>query len=284
MDHGGERAATHLLRVDGLSVAYGVSAGWKTVVDDITLTIDCGEIHALIGESGSGKTQTAWTILGLLPTGGQAMAGTIRFDGVDLMALPDSEFAHIRGKRIGYVPQEPLSNLDPSFTIGDQLVEPMRVMLGLSRQKARDRALELLEHVGIRDPRRVYASYPHEISGGMAQRVLIAAAVSGEPELIIADEPTTALDVTVQAEILELLRNLQQESNLAMLLVTHNFGVVADLADRVSVMRTGSIVETGRVADVFSQPRHPYTRSLFSAVLDGVPARRQFGTTEGEES
>lgn len=278
VDHGGTPAVDPLLVVDQLSVAYGIPGGWKTVVDDISLTVSRGEIHALIGESGSGKTQTSWTVLGLLPAGGRAVAGSIRYAGVDLLTLPEPELDRMRGRRIGYIPQEPLSNLDPSFTIGDQLVEPMRITLGLPRKNAKQRALELLEHVGINNPARVFASYPHEISGGMAQRVLIASAVSCEPELIIADEPTTALDVTVQAEILELLRRLQQESNLAMLLVTHNFGVVADLADRVSVMRAGSVVETGRVEDVFAAPRHPYTRSLFDAVLDGAPARAALDT------
>ena len=183
------------------------------------------------------------------------------------------ELGKLRGRRIGYVPQEPMSNLDPSYTIGHQLVKPLQFTLGLSKQEAKARVLALLARVGIADPERTFAAYPHQISGGMAQRVLIAGAVATEPDLIIADEPTTALDVTVQAEILQLLRDLQRESGMSILIVTHNFGVVADLADRVSVMRAGSIVETGSVADVFADPRHEYTRGLFEALLDDAPAR-----------
>lgn len=271
--HGDTAATDSLLRVDGLSVAYQVDGAWKTVVDDVSLHIAPGEVHALVGESGSGKTQTAWSILGLLPQGGRIKAGTIEFDGTELTTARSRAMQEIRGRRIGYVPQEPLSNLDPSYTIGHQLTEPMRLLLGMNRKTARENALHLLERVGIPDPQRVYSAYPHQISGGMAQRVLIAGAISCKPQLIIADEPTTALDVTVQAEILDLLRTLQREDGVAMLLVTHNFGVVADLADRVSVMRSGSIVETGTVSDVFGGAQHEYTKKLFAALLDDAPAR-----------
>ncbi len=271
--HEGDAPAEPLLEIDGLSVAYRGEAGWSTVVDDVSITVGRGEVHALIGESGSGKTQTAWSVLGLLPEGGRCVAGAIRFDGDDLLTMSPRALEKLRGRRIGYVPQEPMSNLDPSYTIGHQLVTPLRITLGLSRADAKARALALLARVGIADPERTFAAYPHQISGGMAQRVLIAGAVATEPDLIIADEPTTALDVTVQAEILQLLRDLQRETGMSMLIVTHNFGVVADLADRVSVMRAGSIVETGSVADVFSNPRHAYTQGLFDALLDGAPAR-----------
>lgn len=269
-----------LLDVSDLSVAYPVEGGWKTVVDAISLRIRPGEVHALIGESGSGKTQTAWSILGLLPQGGTVVSGSIVFEDTQLAGADAATLAGLRGHRIGYVPQEPLSNLDPSYTVGHQLVEPMRVVLGLPRGEAKARALELLGKVGIPDPARTFRAYPHEISGGMAQRVLIAGAIACEPSLIIADEPTTALDVTVQAEILELLRHAQRETGAAMLLVTHNFGVVADLADRVSVMRTGTIVETGPVLAVFDEPRHPYTRALFGALLDDAPPREDLTTSE----
>jgi len=262
-----------LLEIKDLSIAYRVGDGWKTVVDGTSLTVGQGEVHALIGESGSGKTQTAWSTLGLLPPGGFVVGGSIRFNGKELTELSAKEFDAVRGRDIAYVPQEPLSNLDPSFTIGHQLSEPLRFTRGFTRKQAQERALELLERVGIRDPQRIFSSYPHQISGGMAQRVLIAGAVASQPKLIIADEPTTALDVTVQAEILELLRDLQRETGVSILLVTHNFGVVADLADRVSVMRSGSIVETGSVAQVFAHPAHEYTRGLMSALLDNAPAR-----------
>ncbi|CCH88396.1 dipeptide ABC transporter permease and ATP-binding protein [Modestobacter italicus] len=262
-----------LLDVRGLSVGYDQPDGTvTTVVRDVSLTVRRGEVHGLIGESGSGKTQTAWSILRLLPAGGRIVGGVIEFEGADLASASAKEMTALRGARIAYVPQEPMSNLDPAFTIGHQLTEPLRLKLGISRAEARERALGLLERVGIPDPRRTYAAYPHQISGGMAQRVLIAGAVSCNPDLLIADEPTTALDVTVQAEVLDLLRDLQSEFDMGVLLVTHNFGVVADLCDRVSVMRDGRIVETGPARSLFAGSRHGYTRALFEAVLeDGEP-------------
>ncbi len=270
----GELEAAILLNVSGLVVGYDQPDGTLTqVVNGVSLTVRKGEVHGLIGESGSGKTQTAFAILGLLPEGGRVAAGEIEFEGESLASKSPKERRRLQGRRISYVPQEPMSNLDPSFTIGSQLVEPMRATLGMSAKEAKSRALELLATVGIDDPERTFAAYPHEVSGGMAQRVLIAGAVSCKPDLIIADEPTTALDVTVQAEILDLLRGLQRELDVAVLLVTHNFGVVADLCDRVSVMQSGRIVETGPVGSIFGGPRHKYTKALFDAVLEDGAAR-----------
>lgn len=257
-----------LLHIRDLAVGYEQEDGsTKLVVEDVSLTVHRGEVHGLVGESGSGKTQTAWSILRLLPPGGRIVAGSVAFEGADLAALSEKAVNALRGSNIAYVPQEPMSNLDPSFTVGSQLVEPIRAKLELGRSEAKARALELLARVGIQNPERTFASYPHELSGGMAQRVLIAGAVSCDPDLLIADEPTTALDVTVQADVLDLLRSLQKERNMGMLLVTHNFGVVADICDTVSVMRSGRIVETGPVGDLFANPQHPYTKSLFDAVL-----------------
>ncbi|HEY1618267.1 MAG TPA: dipeptide/oligopeptide/nickel ABC transporter permease/ATP-binding protein [Streptosporangiaceae bacterium] len=274
--HDEPEAATEapLLHIEGLAVGYPQPDGSVTrVVDDVSLNIRRGEVHGLIGESGSGKTQTAWSVLGLLPSGGEILEGSIRFAGEDLSKVPSAKMQELRGGRIAYIPQEPMSNLDPSFTIGSQLTEPMRIKLGVSKAEAKARALKLLGQVGIPSPERTFASYPHELSGGMAQRVLIAGAVSCEPDLVIADEPTTALDVTIQAEILDLLRDLQQELGVTILIVTHNFGVVADLCDQVSVMQKGRIVETGPARSLFANPQHPYTRSLFDAILDESPAR-----------
>ncbi len=263
-----------LLHIEGLAVGYPQADGSVTrVVDNVSLDVRRGEVHGLIGESGSGKTQTAWSILRLLPAGGEILEGSIRLDGEDLATVSSAQMRDIRGGRIAYIPQEPMSNLDPSFTIGSQLTEPMRVKLGVSKTEAKARALKLLGQVGIPNPERTFASYPHELSGGMAQRVLIAGAVSCEPDLVIADEPTTALDVTIQAEILDLLRELQRELGVTILIVTHNFGVVADLCDRVSVMQKGRIVETGPARAIFADPRHPYTRTLFDAILDESLAR-----------
>jgi peptide/nickel transport system permease protein len=269
---GGEREP--LLTITGLSIGHDQPDGTvTTVVHDASLTVGKGEVHGLIGESGSGKTQTAWSVLRLLPDTGRITGGAIVFDGTDLATLPEKAMQRLRGARIAYVPQEPMSNLDPSFTVGSQLTEPMRVRLSLTKPDARERALALLAKVGIPDPARTFRAYPHEISGGMAQRVLIAGAISCEPDLLIADEPTTALDVTVQAEVLDLLRSLREEMGMGILLVTHNFGVVADLCDRVSVMQEGRIVETGPVRTILRDPRHEYTRSLLDAILDESAVR-----------
>ncbi|MFJ6158607.1 dipeptide/oligopeptide/nickel ABC transporter permease/ATP-binding protein [Pseudarthrobacter sp. NPDC092184] len=269
-----------LLEVTDLGVGYDQPDGSTThVVNHVGLTVRRGEVHGLVGESGSGKTQTAFAILRLLPQGGRITGGSIFFEGKDLAHLSEKEMTKIRGKRIAYIPQEPMSNLDAAFTIGSQLMEPMRVCLGISKVEARQRALALLAKVGIPNPERTFNAYPHQISGGMAQRVLIAGAVSCEPDLLIADEPTTALDVTVQAEVLNLLRELQDELNMGVILVTHNFGVVADLCDRVSVMQTGRVVETGPVRAIFNHPQHPYTRQLLDAILEDTAPRGPLVTT-----
>ncbi|MBT2513623.1 dipeptide/oligopeptide/nickel ABC transporter permease/ATP-binding protein [Arthrobacter sp. ISL-30] len=263
-----------VLDVSHLSVGYPTpDGGIKRVVNDVSLTVRRGEVHGLVGESGSGKTQTAWSILRLLPEGGKIVGGSIHFQGKDLATLSEQEMEKLRGRKIAYIPQEPMSNLDPAFTIGSQLVEPMRICLKISAREARERALALLARVGIPNPERTFAAYPHEVSGGMAQRVLIAGAISCNPDLLIADEPTTALDVTVQAEVLDLLRDLQSEFQMAVILVTHNFGVVADLCDRVSVMRLGRIVETGPTRSIFADPRHPYTQELLGAILSEAEPR-----------
>jgi peptide/nickel transport system permease protein len=272
-DPAGDRGES-LLEIEDLFVGYErEDGGVTTVVKGVSLDVRRGEVHGLIGESGSGKTQTAFSVLGLLPEGGRVLAGSIHFGGDQIGGAPESVYRSIRGRRIAYIPQEPMSNLDPSFTIGSQLTEPLRTVLGLGRGEAKERALSLLARVGIPDPARTFGAYPHEISGGMAQRVLIAGAVSCDPELLIADEPTTALDVTVQAEVLDLLRDLQQERQLGVLLVTHNFGVVADLCDRVSVMQQGRIVESGPVEAIFDHPEHPYTRSLLDCILEDAAPR-----------
>nr|WP_309052837.1 dipeptide/oligopeptide/nickel ABC transporter permease/ATP-binding protein [Streptomyces sp.] len=266
--------ASGLLVVEDLTIAYPAPSGELTeVVSGVNLSLEAGETLGLVGESGSGKTQTAFATLGVLPPEATITRGSIRLDGRELLGLAETELRKVRGTSIAYVPQEPMSNLDPSFTVGSQLVEGVRAATTLSRSEARERVLALLQRVGIPDPRRTFDSYPHQISGGMAQRVLIAGAVASRPLLLIADEPTTALDVTVQAEILDLLRDLQKDLNMAVLLVTHNFGVVADSCDRVAVMRQGEIVETGSTEELFSRPSHSYTRMLLDSILDDGAVR-----------
>jgi peptide/nickel transport system permease protein len=273
-DEPNEDTGELLLKVTDLGVGYDQPDGSTThVVNHVGLTVRRGEVHGLVGESGSGKTQTAFSILRLLPQGGRITGGSIFFEGKDLAHLSEKEMTKVRGKRIAYIPQEPMSNLDAAFTIGSQLMEPMRVCLGISKAEARKRALDLLAKVGIPNPERTFNAYPHQISGGMAQRVLIAGAVSCEPDLLIADEPTTALDVTVQAEVLNLMRELHDELHMGVILVTHNFGVVADLCDRVTVMQTGRVVETGPVRAIFNDARHAYTRQLLDAILEDTAPR-----------
>jgi ABC-type dipeptide/oligopeptide/nickel transport system ATPase component/ABC-type dipeptide/oligopeptide/nickel transport system permease subunit len=265
----------HLLSVSHLSVGYPQGDGTlKKVVSDVSFFVDKGEVLGIVGESGSGKSQTAFSILGLLPSNAVIASGHILFEGDDLVSpetgsISQKEMTKFRGKRIAYIPQEPMSNLDPAFTIGYQLVRPMTQILGINKAEAKERALKLLDDVGIRNPERVFKSYPHEVSGGMAQRILIAGAISCEPDLLIADEPTTALDVTVQAEVLDLMRDLQKRLGMGMVLVTHNFGVVADLADRVVVMQYGRVVESGEVREILRNPKEPYTQELLGSMLEG---------------
>lgn len=268
-----------LLVVEGLRVAYPKAGGGATtVVDGVSLTVSRGEVLGLVGESGSGKSQTAFAILGLLPPEAHTDITRMVFEGTDLTTLTGSERNAMRGKRIAYIPQEPMSNLDPSFKIGSQLVEPVRHHLGLSKADAKNRVLDLLDRVGIVDPKKVFNSYPHEVSGGMAQRVLIAGAVSCDPDLLIADEPTTALDVTVQAEVLDLMRSLDDEFDMGMILVTHDFGVVADICDRIAVMQEGKIVEMAPAEKLFADPQHAYTKMLLASTLEDAPPREPVGS------
>lgn len=257
-----------LLEITDLAIAYPHRDGLNEVVKGVTLTLECGKILGLVGESGSGKSQTAFATLGVLPPEAVITRGSIRYNGRELVGLTDAQMRPLRGREIAYIPQEPMSNLDPSFKVGAQLTEGIRKSLGLTRAEAKKHVIGLLARCGIADPERTFASYPHQISGGMAQRVLIAGAVASRPKLLIADEPTTALDVTVQAEILDLLRDLQSELDMAVLLVTHNLGVVADICDRVTVMQQGRTVETGETLQVFREPKDPYTKLLLAAILD----------------
>ncbi len=279
----------HLVKVTNLGVGYPQADGSvKKVVDDVSFHVDRGEILGIVGESGSGKSQTAFSILGLLPDNARIVAGSIQFDGTYTVApgeerVDQARLSGLRGKRISYIPQEPMSNLDPAFTIGYQLVTPMVRVLGISKTEATARALKLLADVGIANPQLTFGAYPHEVSGGMAQRVLIAGAISCEPDLVIADEPTTALDVTVQADVLDLLRELQLRLNIGVILVTHNFGVVADLCDRVAVMQNGRLVEEGSVRDILRHPKEAYTRTLLASMLEGkTPMTPLISTSQKE--
>ncbi|MDJ1114159.1 dipeptide/oligopeptide/nickel ABC transporter permease/ATP-binding protein [Microbacterium dauci] len=273
-----------LLRVHDMRVVYPTGdGGEKVVVSGASLHVDRGEVLGLVGESGSGKSQLSFGILGLLSPEAVTSATSVTLDGQSLLGRSARSLQGLRGTTIAYVPQEPMSNLDPSFTVGSQLIRPMRHNLGISRREAHERAIALLDRVGIPDPARTMKAYPHELSGGMAQRVLIAGAVSCDPELLIADEPTTALDVTVQAGVLRLLRELQRERNMGLILVTHDLGVVADICDRVAVMSAGEIVETRPVAELFAAPEHPYTRKLLSSTLEDAPPRAE-RTTAGRTS
>jgi peptide/nickel transport system permease protein len=258
-------AGAQLLSVQHLSVSFAGQDRRVRVVEDVTFDVAAGEIVGIVGESGSGKSVTTAAITGLLPGTGQIDGGSIWFAGRDLARAGEAELRKVRGQRIAFVAQEPAAGLDPSYRVGAQLEEALRRHLGLSRPAARAQVLELLRDMHFADPAAVARRYPHELSGGMAQRVAIARALAGEPELLIADEPTTALDVTVQAEILELLRELQLTRHMAVLIVTHDWGVVADLCDRVVVMYAGQVVERSDVQPIFDAPLHPYTEALLAS-------------------
>ncbi|WP_454857709.1 ABC transporter ATP-binding protein [Rhizobium binxianense] len=267
-----QETAEPILDISGLRTIFRIRGGEVTAVDGLDLTIAAGETVALVGESGSGKSVTSLSVMRLLTRNVGAIAdGSIRLkrkNGAvcDLVSLDEREMRRIRGDDIGMVFQEPMSSLNPVFTIGDQISEPIRIHRGADRKAAMDAAVALLESVGIPDARRRARQYPHELSGGMRQRATIAMALSCDPTLLIADEPTTALDVTIQAQILELLLKLQRERGMGMLFVTHNLGVVAEIAHRVAVMYAGRIVEEGPVGEVFRNPRHPYTMGLLASM------------------
>ncbi|RII14677.1 Oligopeptide transport ATP-binding protein OppD [Streptomyces sp. YIM 130001] len=291
-----ETSAGAVLTVDGLDVGVGADAG-TTAVRDVSFRLAPGEALALVGESGSGKSLTCRSVLGVLPAGCRVTSGRIGLtaDGADrasgpaagsserveLTALSRRDWDSVRGRRLAAVFQDPASYLNPSLTVGRQLAEQVRVGLGLSRRDARARAVELLADVGLHGPAELYHQYPHELSGGMLQRVLIAIAVSCTPEILIADEATTALDVVIQAEILELLRTLRREQGLALLLVTHDLAVVADSCDRVVVMYAGEIVEEGPTGEVLEAPAHPYTAALLKVASIGEWGRRSLDTIPG---
>ena len=256
-----------LLQVEDLEVQFLTERGWATVVDGVSFDLAAGETLGLVGESGSGKTVTSLSVMQLVPNPpGRISGGRIRFDGWTLTSMSDRELERLRGKELAMVFQESMTSLNPAFTIGDQIAEVVREHLGLGRRAALERAVEVLDLVRIPSPRERLDSYPHEFSGGMRQRAAIAMALACEPRLLIADEPTTALDVTVQAEVLELLRELQQRLGMAMLFVTHNLGVVADVCDRVAVMYAGQVIEVADVVSLFEHPAHPYTEGLLRAM------------------
>jgi peptide/nickel transport system ATP-binding protein len=254
-----------LLDVQHLTVTFDAARGTR-VVDEVSFTIAAGETLGLVGESGSGKSVTAFSILRLLQPPGRIMGGRIMFEGRDLLTLSERDMRGVRGARISLIFQEPMTALNPVMRVGDQIAEALTAHDMASRSEARNRAIELLDAVHITDPARRVGDYPHQLSGGMRQRVMIAIALACRPPLVIADEPTTALDVTIQAQMLELIRELQTEFDLALLLITHDFGVVAEMADRVAVMRAGRIVETGPVRHILRAPSHEYTRQLLAAV------------------
>jgi oligopeptide/dipeptide ABC transporter ATP-binding protein len=258
-----------LLTIHGLTVAFDTERGAEAIrpVQDVNLSIFPGQTVALVGESGSGKSVTALSILRLIPTPpGRTLAGEILFEGRDLCRLSEQQLQRVRGKEIAMIFQEPMTSLNPVYTVGDQIIEAITLHQRVGSSAARAIAEDAMAAVGIADPRRRLGAYPHQLSGGMRQRVMIAMALSCKPKLLIADEPTTALDVTIQAQILELLRKLQRETGMAMLLITHDLGVVAENADVVAVMYASRIVEYAGVEDLFDRPQHPYTRGLFAAV------------------
>ena len=259
-----------LLRVHDLRTSFFTSDGEVRAVDGVTFNIEDGRTVGLVGESGCGKSVTALSIVQLLPKGtGRIVGGALEFKGTDLAQLPEAEMRRIRGNEISMIFQEPMTSLNPVMSVGDQIAETVRLHQNASRGEARDRAIEMLRLVKIADPQKRVGNYPHQFSGGQRQRVMIAMALACTPRLLIADEPTTALDVTIQAQILELIGELQQRLGMAVLLITHDLGVVAERADEVAVMYAGKIVESAKPEVIFSRPRHPYTIGL----LNSMPSR-----------
>ena len=265
-----------LLKVENLRTVFESKTASVVAVDDVSFEVRKGETLGLVGESGSGKSVTAFSIIRLQEPG-KITGGRVLFQGRDLLALPESEMRHVRGAGIGFVFQEPMAALNPVMRVGAHIAEALRVHGLASKSEARARAVDLLRAVRIANPEQRVDDYPHQLSGGMRQRVMMAIAIACKPPLVIADEPTTALDVTVQAQILELLRDMKREFDLSLLLITHDFGVIAETADRVAVMYRGKIVEQAPVRDIFRNPRHPYTKGLLASIPGGEPGTRLKG-------
>jgi dipeptide transport system ATP-binding protein len=253
-----------LVEIENLSVEFPTQGGIMRAVDGVSLKLEEGEVLGVVGESGSGKSVTMLALMGLIPFPGRVRADKLTFNGRDLLTISDKERRKLTGKDVAMIFQEPMTSLNPSFTIGFQLTESLRLHEGMDRKAARRRAVELLEQVGIPSPEGRLSAYPHQMSGGMNQRVMIAMAIACNPKLLIADEPTTALDVTIQAQILDLLMTLQKERNMGLVMITHNMGVVADTAKRVMVMYAGQIMEERSATDLFASPQHPYTAALLA--------------------
>jgi len=270
-----------LLDIVNLRVEFGTPAAPVVAVDAVDLTIDQGEVVGIVGESGSGKSVTSLALMGLVDYPGRVTAQRMAFAGRDLLRMPDKERRGLLGKDIAMIFQDPMTSLNPCFTVAGQLVETLRVHEGGSRRELRGRSLALLKQVGIPDAENRLDAYPHQLSGGMCQRVMVAMAIACNPRLLIADEPTTALDVTVQAQILELLLQLQRERGMALVLITHDLSVVAQTVQRVVVMYAGQVVETGSVPDIFNAPRHPYTQALLAALPEHNAGRTRLQTIPG---
>ena len=258
-----------LLEIKNLSVAFQTAGGMFTAVDRVSLNIDPGEVVSIVGESGSGKSVAMLALMGLLPWTAKVTADVLKFDGKDLTTISKKNLRKIIGKEMAMIFQEPMTSLNPCFTIGFQLSEALKIHFGMGRKERKARAMELLDQVGIPEPEKRLSAFPHQLSGGMNQRVMIAIAISCNPRLLIADEPTTALDVTIQAQILDLLLKLQQEKQMSLVLITHDMGVVAETAERVAVQYAGQQVEKQLIKGLFKDPHHPYT----AALLDSLPER-----------
>ncbi|HSK71313.1 MAG TPA: ABC transporter ATP-binding protein [Pyrinomonadaceae bacterium] len=257
---------SHLLEVQNLQTHFPTRAGLVKAVNDVSFYINEGELLGLVGESGCGKSITALSVMRLIALPGKIVGGSIKFKGEELLQASDQRMREIRGNDIAMIFQDPMTSLNPVFTVGEQIAEALRLHRNLNKKQAWEAAIEAMKEVAIPDPARRVRDYPHQLSGGMRQRIMIAMALACDPELLIADEPTTALDVTIQAQILELLDELRKTRKLAVLLITHDLGVVAEVADRVCVMYTGKIIEEATVEEIFETPRHPYTRGLLKSV------------------
>ena len=273
-----------LLEIRNLGVHYVTARGARVnrAVDEVSLSLDAGETLGIVGESGSGKTTLALSLLRLLPTAARFVSGEVIFEGRDLLTLSDKEMRKVRGRRIAMILQDPLASLNPLFTIGNQVAEPLRVHEHASRKSAWARARELLRSVKIPAPEARVKEYPHQMSGGMRQRIVGAIGISCEPRLLIADEPTTSLDLTIQAQYLNLLRELQRAHGLALIFITHNLGIVAKMCDRVAVMYAGRMVEVGPVKEIFDAPAHPYTRALLESIPRMGDSRRRLTAIDGQ--